>query len=175
MIDPMLLITVGIGIAFLLILIDRINRGLSVLVFSSTLLIFTIASGVYFYVIVNGGGLIESVNAGIAAPIGINFRIGLEEAAIMLCVNLLMTFSALYLSKRFRETTVAGMVLFLMMTVGINGVIMTRDLFNMFVFIEIFSIATYSFIALDRDRETLTAGFKYIRHPAWCLSNASGF
>ncbi|RLD55548.1 MAG: NADH-quinone oxidoreductase subunit F [Bacteroidetes bacterium] len=40
--------------------------------------------------------------------------------------------------------------------------IMTRDLFNLFVFIEIVSIATYSITILEKNVKTLSAGFKYI-------------
>jgi formate hydrogenlyase subunit 3/multisubunit Na+/H+ antiporter MnhD subunit len=45
---------------------------------------------------------------------------------------------------------------------GINGMIMTRDLFNLFIFIEITSIATYALIGMDRTAAVLAAGFKYI-------------
>ena len=48
------------------------------------------------------------------------------------------------------------------MVMGINGMIMTRDLFNLFIFIEITSIATYALIGMERTGPVLAAGFKYI-------------
>jgi formate hydrogenlyase subunit 3/multisubunit Na+/H+ antiporter MnhD subunit len=58
--------------------------------------------------------------------------------------------------------SVQGLILFLMVVMGVDGVIMTRDLFNLFVFIEITAIATYALIGMERDRRTLSAGFKYV-------------
>ena len=54
------------------------------------------------------------------------------------------------------------MLLYLIMVMGINGMIMTRDLFNLFIFIEITSIATYALIGIERTGSVLAAGFKYI-------------
>jgi formate hydrogenlyase subunit 3/multisubunit Na+/H+ antiporter MnhD subunit len=48
------------------------------------------------------------------------------------------------------------------MVMGINGMIMTRDLFNLFIFIEITSIATYALIGMQHTAGGLAAGFKYI-------------
>ena len=47
------------------------------------------------------------------------------------------------------------------MVMGINGVVMTRDLFNLFIFIEITSIATTALIGMERTGDVLSAGFKY--------------
>ncbi|MBN1760051.1 MAG: hypothetical protein JW863_17125 [Chitinispirillaceae bacterium] len=162
MIDPMVLIVTGIGAAFLMILTDRVSRKFSTVVFGGMLLFFIGISGQYLVSFLSGGNTIVSNNAGIAPPVGISFSVGIEEAAILLCVNVLFALGALYLSGRLRTAPITALTLLLMMNVGANGLIMTRDLFNLFVFIEILSIATYAFIALDRDRATLTAGFKYI-------------
>jgi formate hydrogenlyase subunit 3/multisubunit Na+/H+ antiporter MnhD subunit len=48
------------------------------------------------------------------------------------------------------------------MVMGINGMVMTRDLFNLFIFIEITAIATYALIGMERTGSVLAAGFKYI-------------
>lgn len=162
MIDPMLLIVTGIGAAYLMILTDRVSRKLSTVLFGGVLLFFAGVSAHYLSILLAGGSPIISNNAGIAPPVGISFQIGIVEAAVLLCVNVLFVLGTLYLSGRLRSAPVAALTLLLMMAVGANGLIMTRDLFNLFVFIEILSIATYAFIALDRDRATLTAGFKYI-------------
>ncbi len=54
------------------------------------------------------------------------------------------------------------MLLYLILVMGINGMVMTRDLFNLFIFIEITSIATYALIGMERGGNMLAAGFKYI-------------
>jgi multicomponent Na+:H+ antiporter subunit D len=45
---------------------------------------------------------------------------------------------------------------------GLLGIVMTGDGFNMFVFFEISSLATYVLIALGRDRRALMAGYQYL-------------
>ena len=45
---------------------------------------------------------------------------------------------------------------------GIQGMVMTRDLFNLFVFLEIVSIATYGLLSLRDTPAALSATFKYL-------------
>ena len=51
---------------------------------------------------------------------------------------------------------------FLIMIAGMQGVILTGDLFNMFVFLEILSIATYVLVAYPGKRTSLLASFRYL-------------
>jgi formate hydrogenlyase subunit 3/multisubunit Na+/H+ antiporter MnhD subunit len=51
---------------------------------------------------------------------------------------------------------------FLMLLAGMEGVILTGDLFNMFVFIEILSISSYILIAYSLRRESLWASLRYL-------------
>ena len=57
---------------------------------------------------------------------------------------------------------IAALLLFLLLIMGINGMVMTRDMFNLFVFLEIVSIATYGLLGFDGTPAALAAGFKYI-------------
>jgi len=51
--------------------------------------------------------------------------------------------------------------LFLLMVAGMNGVIITGDLFNLFVFVEIASLASYALVAFGTGKRELEAAFKY--------------
>jgi multicomponent Na+:H+ antiporter subunit D len=51
--------------------------------------------------------------------------------------------------------------LFMLMLAGMNGVIITGDLFNLFVFLEIASISSYALVAFGTEKEELEASFKY--------------
>lgn len=104
---------------------------------------------------------VEILTAGFKPPLSINLRFGLQEAFLSLAVNLVGILGGWYLLRRLREH-VQALILFLMIVMGINGMVMTRDLFNLFVFIEITAIATYALIGLEQDRRILTAGFKYV-------------
>jgi multicomponent Na+:H+ antiporter subunit D len=51
--------------------------------------------------------------------------------------------------------------LFLFMIAGMNGVIMTGDIFNLYVFLEIASLASIALIAFGVERHEFEAAFKY--------------
>ena len=51
--------------------------------------------------------------------------------------------------------------LFLLMLAGMNGVVITGDLFNLFVFLEIASVASYALVAFGTEKHELEAAFKY--------------
>ncbi len=51
--------------------------------------------------------------------------------------------------------------LMMLMIAGINGVLLTGDIFNLFVCLEIASIATYALVAYGLEDESLEASFKY--------------
>jgi multicomponent Na+:H+ antiporter subunit D len=52
-------------------------------------------------------------------------------------------------------------VLLLAMT-GMNGVVLMTDLFSLYVFLEVTSVATFVLIAFNRDRHALEGAFKYL-------------
>ena len=51
---------------------------------------------------------------------------------------------------------------FLLLVLGMEGVILTGDLFNLFVFLQILSIASYILIAGGERRQALVASFRYL-------------
>ncbi|OPL18683.1 MAG: hypothetical protein AVO35_04965 [Candidatus Aegiribacteria sp. MLS_C] len=51
--------------------------------------------------------------------------------------------------------------LFLLMLAGMNGVLVTGDMFNLFVFVEVASIASYALVGFGTGKRELEASFKY--------------
>jgi multicomponent Na+:H+ antiporter subunit D len=51
--------------------------------------------------------------------------------------------------------------LLMLMAAGVNGVLATSDIFNLFIFMEIASIAVYALVAFGTEREAMEASFKY--------------
>lgn len=52
--------------------------------------------------------------------------------------------------------------LVLVTVMGMNGIVLVRDLFSVYVFIEVASVASFILIALHKDREGLEGALKYI-------------
>ncbi|MEO0294219.1 MAG: monovalent cation/H+ antiporter subunit D family protein [candidate division WOR-3 bacterium] len=74
--------------------------------------------------------------------------------------SLALIYSFSYIKKY--EDYLRFFTLFLFMLAGMNGVVLTGDLFNLFVFLEIASIASYALVGYGVDAEELEASFKYL-------------
>ncbi|MBU1694805.1 MAG: NADH/ubiquinone/plastoquinone (complex I) [Verrucomicrobia bacterium] len=96
-------------------------------------------------------------------PIGIDLRLDGLSVLLLIAVNVVglaatlfsVDYMRLYTSK-FRYYS-----LFLFMVAGMNGVVLTGDMFNLFVFMEIASISSYALVAFGCEHEELEAAFKY--------------
>ena len=97
-------------------------------------------------------------------PIGISWVLD-GYGNLMLMVVGLVSFTATLFSVSYMRRYTAThryYALFLLMVAGMNGVIITGDLFNLFVFLEIASIASYALVAFGCGQEELEASFKYL-------------
>lgn len=162
MVNPIWILIIALGIAFLISLFDKINKNIALLIFFSALVVIMAISAQWFFHLLYGGESINIFTAGFAPPFSINLKVGLIEAVFLFLINLAALMSAFYLTEKFRRTRSYALSLYLSLVLGLNGLVMTRDLFNIFVFLEITSIATYSLIGLERNIRSLAAGFKYI-------------
>jgi len=82
---------------------------------------------------------------------------------MLITVNLVAFFVSVYSIGYMEKYTDKPKfyTLFLLMVTGMNGLIVTGDLFNLFVFLEIASIASYALVAFGTEAEELEASFKY--------------
>ena len=163
MVNPLYLIIISLLAGFLLPLLDKVNRKLSVVTFLGVLLTNTIISGSWIWNFdYSSMSPFVFSTAGFEAPLSINFQLGVLEIFLLFAINFIALFTGFYLLKKFEETSVSSMILYLMVIMGASGLILTRDLFNAFVFLEILSISTIAIITLKRTENSLSSGFKYM-------------
>lgn len=96
-------------------------------------------------------------------PIGILMVLDGLSAFMLITLNLVSFLVAIY-SINYMEKYTAKYrfyTLFMLMLAGMNGVIVTGDMFNLFVFLEIAAIASYALVAFGTESEELEASFKY--------------
>ncbi len=191
MVSPVLYVAIPLGVAFLLPLLvrgpsdgdgdgPRFRRAARVL--QGAVLLFVLASAlVTLRALLAGHAPIEVITGGWRPPLGINLRLGPIEALLValaaatafgVCLHALLPRGARGGDAGAGDARPAGgagsaghdraATLELLMFVGAAGLIMTRDVFNMFVFLEIASIATYALAAAGEERRGLEAGFKYM-------------
>jgi formate hydrogenlyase subunit 3/multisubunit Na+/H+ antiporter MnhD subunit len=105
---------------------------------------------------------VEVFTAGTEPPFAINLRMGLAEAALTTLVNLTGLLSAIYLKEALFKLGHRTMAVLLVAVMALCGVILTRDVFNLFVFFELVVISTAGLVLLSEDDRALAAGFKYL-------------
>ncbi|MCB2263485.1 MAG: hypothetical protein LGR52_11235 [Candidatus Thiosymbion ectosymbiont of Robbea hypermnestra] len=140
----------------LLPLVHRLHPNLGVLVFLAALAGITVVSGLGVIASAGGAPAAEFLITGPEAPFSIGLRLGRQEAFLSLAVNLVGLLGGWYLLRQFREQAWA-LVLFLLLVLGIDGAIMSRDLLGLFVSIGTTAVATRALTALF-DRGTRLNG-----------------
>ena len=110
-----------------------------------------------------GGEFIYNMG-GWKTPLGIDLRMDQLTTLLVVTINTIGLAVVIYAVDYMQQFTAQPRFysLFLLMITGMNGVVMTGDLFNLYVFLEIAAIASYSLVAFGCDRDGLEASFKYI-------------
>jgi len=121
-----------------------------------------------FYVLMQviDSGTIQYRMAGWAPPMGIEYRIDLLNAMVLLLISGIAFFNLIASYKSVDQETNDRVgsfyTIYLLFVTGLLGVTATGDLFNLYVLIEITSLTSYAMVALgDRDRGPL-ASLNYV-------------
>jgi multicomponent Na+:H+ antiporter subunit D len=97
-------------------------------------------------------------------PLGINLVLDGLSSLMLLAIGVVaaaaMLFSARYMERYTGKAKYLS--LFLLMVAGMNGVVLSGDIFNLFVFLEIASLASYALVGFGCEHEELEAAFKYM-------------
>ena len=115
------------------------------------------------------GGVISYEFGNWAPPWGIEYRIDAANAFVLLIVSgisaVLLPYARASVASEIEESKhCLFYTAYLLCLTGLLGVAITGDAFNLFVFLEITSLATYVLVAMGagRDRRALTAAFTYL-------------
>ena len=116
---------------------------------------------------VNATGVISYELGGWAPPWGIEYRIDTLGSYVLLIVTgiaaLVVVAARESVASEVPEALAARFYAALMLAfAGLVGIVATGDAFNVFVFLEISSLASYALISMGRDRRALTSAFDYL-------------
>lgn len=158
-----LLVIIPLGSAFLVALIGgKIKRFPDVFSNLATLSSF-LASLISLVVVYKTGVYVYKVG-GWLLPYGIAMVLDGLASFMAVTVNFVAFIISIFCVSYMRKYTAKWKfyTLFLLMLAGMNGVIISGDIFNLFVFLEIASVASYALVAYGVEAEELEASFKYI-------------
>lgn len=133
----------------------------------------TLISGLSFCVSVSllmttlDQGFVSYALGGWEPPWGIEIRIDVASALVLNVVTAISTLVLVYAKDSIAKEIGDGQhTLFytahLLCLTGLSGILSTGDAFNLFVFLEISSLATYTLVSLASDKRCLTAAFRYL-------------
>ena len=151
--------------AFLIMILGRFIRNFNKY-FASLLLLFLVIISFWFLfttgekvTIYKVGGW-EPVNG---VPIGIYLVLDGFNTLVLCIINVIGFLSAFYSITYMSRYTSENYfyALFCLMIAGMNGVVISGDLFNIFVFLEISAISSYALVAFGVEKNELEATFKY--------------
>ena len=161
---PLFVVTPLLG-AFLIMIIGRFVKEFNKY-FTSLILLFLAC--ISFYFLFNTGENIFVYKVGgwqpiDKIPIGIYIVMDGFTAIVVCIINLIGFLSAFYSISYMKRYTAENYfyALFCIMIAGMNGVVISGDLFNIFVFLEISVISAYALVAFGVEKNELEASFKY--------------
>ncbi len=158
-----LFIAIPLFAAFAMQIISRINKECCDL-FGNLVTGALAVLSVFSLIMVQGGDAIIYKMGGWNPPLGIVLVLDGLSALMLLMVSIVslaVTVYSIHYMKKFTDKPKYYTLLMLMIA-GMNGVILTGDFFNMYVFIEIAAVSSYALVAFGTEAEELEASFKYM-------------
>ncbi|GAB4328462.1 MAG: proton-conducting transporter membrane subunit [Calditrichia bacterium] len=154
-----LIVVLPLGMAFLTLIVTKFIRNLApyltlIVAITELWLVFTLFSHPSFHYAIGGW----------PPPLGISLvwdPISRLLVSLISVISLAVTLFAIPYMKQYTAQA-KFYALYLLMLAGMYGVVLTGDLFNLFVFLEIASIASYALVAYGVEAEELEASFKYL-------------
>ncbi len=90
------------------------------------------------------------------------FTVDLISLFLMFCVGFVCLISILNASETVRSGKRGFFGVLMALMLGMNGMLLVRDMFSLYVFLEIVGVASFVLIAMFRTEEGLEGSFKYL-------------
>ncbi len=161
---PVLVVIVPLMAGPLCVLVERPRVAWGVALVAAWL---SFAAAVALAFQVNDAGTLSYQLGGWAPPWGIEYRIDILGSYVLLIVTaiaaLVLVAAKESVAREVPESRIARFyAAFMLAFAGLAGIVATGDAFNVFVFLEISSLASYALISMGRDRRAVTSAFDYL-------------
>jgi multicomponent Na+:H+ antiporter subunit D len=160
-----LFVIIPLAGAFLIMILGKLLPGASRYLTSLLLLILLIFS---VHSLITTGNTVSLYKVGgwepvNKIPVGIYMVMDGFTVIVLCIINIIGFLVAFYSISYIKKYTAEDFfyALFCLMIAGMNGVVLSGDLFNIFVFLEISAISSYALVAFGVEKNELEASFKY--------------
>ena len=136
-------------------------------VFTCAVVVSTFIISVVLFCQVYFGGPISYKVGGWNSPYGIELRVDLLSATMLLVVTFIGVMSTIYgihpsRKEIPREKLAKFYAIFLLSLGGLLGILVSNDAFNVYVFLEVASISAYVLVAMGGCTGSLVSAFEYL-------------
>ncbi len=110
-------------------------------------------------------GLVRLAVAGFASPLGIEWRVDALALVVLWLNALIAVFVGLYAARDYPPGSARGgrfWALWLLLTSAMNALLLSADLFNLFVTLELVTLAAIGLLVIDGKPAALRAAMRYL-------------
>ncbi|MCK4448550.1 MAG: NADH-quinone oxidoreductase subunit F [Candidatus Marinimicrobia bacterium] len=161
MVNPILLLAIPLGGTFAIPLFGFLSKHISKYIALIVSLAMVVIVGILIPEVSTHPIVVKI--GGFRPPFGINLVVSPLSLFFAGIISLVGFLVSIYAIRYIKEGDVDKYhILFLLFLTGSVGVVLTGDIFNIFVFFEILCISSYALVAYNRDKDGVEAGIKYL-------------
>ncbi|MEW6556764.1 MAG: proton-conducting transporter membrane subunit [Elusimicrobiota bacterium] len=147
--------------ALILVILERFDEDSGDWLSSSTAFVL-LAMAVTIIFTLNGGALVYHMG-GWVSPLGVDLVLDGFSALMLVVINLVGFLSMLYSVEYMKKFTSKAKfyILHLFLIAGLNGIVLSGDIFNFYVFLEMVAFSSYALVAFGVEQPDLEASIRY--------------
>jgi len=147
--------------ALVLIILERFDDAAGDWLSSVTAFVLLTFAGVIIFTL-NGRAVVYHMG-GWVSPLGVDLVLDGFSAMMLFVVNLIGFLSMLYSVEYMKKFTAKAKfyILHLFLIAGLNGIVLSGDIFNFYVFMEMVAFSSYALVAFGVEQQDLEASIRY--------------
>jgi multicomponent Na+:H+ antiporter subunit D len=159
---PILILVTPLLAAFFISMISLISKTVRIQKIITFISLFLPFFYLYYLFRELSRGIIEYDIGGWIKPYGITLVIDELSFTLLLVTSIVTFLSFIYSTKYMKENDGKFYFFFLIMVVGLYGIFLSGDIFNIYVFFELTVISSYILITFGDKKVSLKASIKYL-------------
>lgn len=160
-VNPILLIAIPLGLTFVIPLLGFISKNIGKYIPILAMIFNVVVAGTLIPRVIKEPIIVSL--GGFPPPFCINLMVDPLSAFLAALIALIGLMISIYATDYIRKGATQNYhMLYLLLLVGATGIVLTGDIFNLFVFYEILCISSYALVAYNGDKPGIESGMKYL-------------